>query len=144
MSILKIYTDGGSRGNPGVAGIGVHVEDESAQTIFETSLYLGEKTNNESEYQGLIAGLKWLVESLEGKSVEADQVEIFMDSKLVVEQINQNWKINQAHLRDLAKEVWQLLDKIKAQGVTLKLQHVRREYNKRADELANQAMDRGA
>jgi len=133
---LKIFTDGGARGNPGVAGIGVHVIDENDFTVHDYCEYVGETTNNTAEYKGLLIALTWLEEFVKENQVE--KLEIYMDSNLVVEQINKNWKIKQDHLAELAFQIWSKLSKI---ALPYKLSHVRREKNKIADLLANQAMD---
>lgn len=136
FKLLKIFTDGGARGNPGLAGIGVHVVDDNEFTIYDHHEYLGEETNNTAEYKGLLSALSWLEEF--SKENEIERVEFFMDSNLVVEQINKNWKIKQDHLAVLAFQIWEKLNKI---ALPYKLSHVRREKNKVADLLANQAMD---
>jgi len=133
---IKVYTDGGSRGNPGIAGIGIYVESADGQPIAEFYKFLGNKTNNESEYLGFIEALKYL-ESLEEKPKE---VEFFLDSKLVVEQINKNWKIKEARLRALAEEAWKILSTL---PFSRKISHVVRAKNAEADRLANVAMDTG-
>lgn len=135
--LLKIFTDGGSRGNPGIAGIGVHVLDGDNNPVYDYSGFLGETTNNVAEYEGLFHAITWLNTFKTEHQIE--NVEIFMDSQLVVEQVKQNWKINQSHLRELAEKVWQELGKL---NLNYSIKHVRREQNKVADMLANQAMDK--
>lgn len=137
-SQLKIFTDGGSRGNPGISGIGLHVVDAQDQTVYDYCAFLGENTNNVAEYQGLIQAISWLKKFAQDNEVK--EVSFLLDSQLVVEQVKKNWKINQEHLRDLAKKVWQLLAEL---SVPYSFQHVRREKNSVADMLANQAMDLG-
>ncbi|MCL4208337.1 ribonuclease HI family protein [Patescibacteria group bacterium] len=137
-SLLKIFTDGGSRGNPGTAGIGVHVVDDQDQTVFDYHEFVGITTNNVAEYRAVIAATKWLQDFSSQNEIE--KVEFYLDSKLVVEQVKKNWKINESHLQDLAREVWQELKKLL---VPYSFTHVRREMNKVADLLANQAMDAG-
>jgi ribonuclease HI len=136
FKLLKIFTDGGARGNPGTAGVGVHIMDSNEFIIHDHSEYIGETTNNVAEYKGLLIALLWLENFV--KENEVEKIELFMDSKLVVEQINKNWKIKQDHLAELAFQIWGKLDKI---SLPYKLSHVRREKNKVADLLANQAMD---
>lgn len=131
---IKVFTDGGSRGNPGIAGIGVYIESETGEKLYESSKFLGTKTNNESEYIAFIEALKYL-DSLEEKPQE---VEFFLDSKLVVEQINKNWKIKEDRLRILAEEAWKILSTL---PFSRKVSHVLRAKNKEADRLANEAMD---
>lgn len=136
FQLLKVFTDGGARGNPGPAGIGIHVTDGSDFTVFDQHKFLGEATNNVAEYKGLLTALEWLEQFT--KENEVERIEIFMDSNLVVEQINKNWKIKQDHLAEIAMQVWNKLENI---AIPYKLTHVRREKNKVADLLANQAMD---
>jgi ribonuclease HI len=132
---LKIFTDGGSRGNPGPAGIGVWVETDK-DAVFKQSLYIGRATNNEAEYRAFLASLNWLEQYLLTNKVSG--VEWFLDSKLVVEQINQNWKIKEERLRKIARQCWQ---KLAGLNVDYKIKHVLREKNKQADLLVNQAID---
>lgn len=132
MKKIIVYTDGGSRNNPGEAGIGV-VAYENKEKLFELSEYLGTQTNNYAEYMGIIRALEELVQR---QLVDAE-VEVRMDSKLVVEQVQGNWKVKEPTLRPLVHRVHQLLEQFKAVTFT----HVFREQNKEADALANQAMD---
>jgi len=132
---LKIFTDGGSRGNPGIAGGGVVVRDKN-NVVFEKSIFFGQKTNNESEYLAFITAVEWLVKySLENN---VSSVNFFLDSKLVVEQINKNWKIKEPRLRELANQAWNKLSSLPYQ---YKIEHILRDKNFEADALANQAMD---
>lgn len=132
---LKIFTDGGSRGNPGVAGGGIVVRHQD-EVIFEKSIFFGQKTNNESEYMAFLAALEWLVEFSKNKTIE--DVEFYLDSKLVVEQINKNWKVKEPRLREFVNEAW---GKLEILPYSKKIIHVIREKNSEADALANQAMD---
>jgi len=137
MMKVKIYSDGGSRGNPGHAGFGVAIFDQSDKTISEISKYIGVKTNNEAEYTGLIAGLNWLKENyLDLDIVEA---ELNSDSELIVRQMQGIYKVKAGNLKDLNKQAREFVMAIKAK-ITFK--SIRREFNGRADELANEAMDK--
>ena len=133
---LIIHTDGGSRGNPGTAGIGINVMDEAQNTVFEASQLLGTATNNEAEYTAFKVSLEWLLPYSQQNQV--DQVTWQLDSKLVVEQLNKQWKIKEPRMSEYAHQIWSLLEQL---PFPYSIQHVRREFNKRADELANQAMD---
>jgi len=135
---LKIYTDGGSRGNPGISGAGIHVEDQDKKIIFQQSLFLGKKTNNESEYLAFFSALEWL-KTFTSPSI--DKVSCFLDSKLVVEQINKRWKIKEDRLRKLALQCWQILAVL---PYSVEIKHVVRAKNEAADRLANEAMDKAA
>lgn len=136
MSKLKIFTDGGSRGNPGPAGIGVHVVDDKQAVAFQQSLYIGRATNNEAEYKAFLASLEWLREYV--KDTAVDRVEWFLDSKLVVEQIKKNWKIKEVRLQKLASQAHEILPSLECQ---YEISHVKREFNKDADGLVNKALD---
>ncbi len=133
---LKIYTDGGSRGNPGIAGGGVFITN-SKETLLSQSLCYGTKTNNEAEYLSFLAALIWLKDY--AKNVDdVENVEMFLDSKLVVEQINKKWQIKEPRLAQLAQKCWSIMEKL---PYSIKVTHIRRELNKQADQLANVAMD---
>jgi len=132
---VKIFTDGGSRGNPGVSGFGVVVFDEKKQIIFEASKYLGTKTNNEAEYEGLIFGLNWLKEN----ETKIDQAEFNADSELMIKQMQGIYKVKASNLKDLNKQAREYVLSIKTK---ITFNAVRREFNSEADSLANEAMDR--
>ncbi len=126
----KIFADGGSRGNPGPAGCGA-VIIANDETIAEISQYLGNTTNNVAEYTGLVLALE------RAKELGIPNIEVWMDSELVVKQINGQYKVKHPGLIPLYQ-------KAKALAITFKsfkIGHVRREMNKLADKLANQAMD---
>jgi ribonuclease HI len=124
------YFDGASRGNPGDAGAGACIVGEGGAVVWEYAEYLGKKTNNEAEYTALIRLLE------EARRMDAGAIEIRGDSKLVVCQVNREWKINKPHLRELAVRAWELLD-----GLNAKISWVPREKNKLADALSNKAID---
>ena len=130
---LIIHSDGGARGNPGPAGIGVVIYNEKAKLVAEISRFLGVSTNNQAEYRALIAGLEKAVE------LGADSVDCYLDSELVVKQINHEYKVKNKELAPLFLKVYNLLTKFKSYN----FRHVPREQNKEADCLANEAMDRG-
>jgi len=124
------YFDGASRGNPGLAGAGALIVNDSGDIIWETACFLGKKTNNEAEYNALILLLK------AARERNIKKLNIYGDSKLVVSQVSRQWKINLPHLRILAKEAWELMD-----GIDVSLEWIPRDKNKRADELSNQGID---
>lgn len=134
--ILNVFTDGGSRGNPGDAGIGGVVFTANKSLLFEFSKYIGVATNNEAEYKALVHVLEWVLE-FQDKEKFSNAV-FHLDSKLVVEQINQNWKIKEPRMRTLAGKCWEIIEKISSDTSFV---HVRRELNKEADLLVNQALD---
>ena len=130
---LVVEADGGSRGNPGPAGYGALVADaQTGEVLAELHDSLGTTTNNVAEYSGLMAGLR-----AAGDLAPGADVEVRMDSKLVVEQMSGRWKIKDPGLRELAASARQAADRLGRITYTW----VPRSSNKRADRLANQAMD---
>lgn len=133
--VVVIEADGGSRGNPGPAGYGAVVRDpETGEVLGERSESLGTATNNVAEYQGLIAGLTAAAE------LGAAEVDVRMDSKLVVEQMSGRWQIKHPGLRPLAAQAAGLVGRFTAVRFTW----IPREHNRHADALANAAMDAAA
>jgi ribonuclease HI len=131
LKTLRIFTDGAARGNPGPAGLGVVIEDEHGMRLRGLHRWLGVATNNEAEYHALIEGLKAVVEW------KPDRLEVYLDSKLVVEQVNGRWRVKEARLQSLHRQARELLDSFGEVDV----RHVERERNKGADALANLAID---
>lgn len=132
---VSMYCDGGSRGNPGVAGSGSVVYDASGETLGEIAYVVGKKsTNNVAEYYGLVRGLEAC------REVGATHVDVFMDSKLVVEQMTGRWKIKHPDMQKLAREVREIASTFEKVTYTW----VPRAKNKKADELSNVAMDAAA
>jgi ribonuclease HI/probable phosphoglycerate mutase len=127
----QLFTDGASRGNPGQAGAGATLLDSSGQEISGRSLYLGQCTNNVAEYRALILGLETAIE------FGCSQLAIFLDSQLIVRQLQGQYKVKHPDLKPLFAEVKSLLKGINK----WKIAHVPREQNKRADELANRGID---
>jgi ribonuclease HI len=131
LKTLRVFTDGAARGNPGPAGLGVVIEDEHGMRLRGLHRWLGVATNNEAEYHALIEGLKAVAEW------KPDRLEVYLDSKLVVEQVNGRWKVKEARLQALQSKAKELL----AGFPEVEIRHVERERNKAADALANQAID---
>lgn len=129
---LLIYTDGWARFNPGPAGIGVFITDETGKKIEARYKYLGIATNNQAEYQGALHGIR------RGIELGAREIELRMDSNLVIEQLSWNFKIKNPELKIIFSEIQDLL---KGWGGKITFTHVRRELNKEADRLSNVAMD---
>lgn len=128
-----MYSDGGSRGNPGPAALGIFIETLEKRY----GEFLGTKTNNEAEYAAIIFGLK-KIKSLIGKAkAKQTAVECRMDSELACKQLNHEYKIENEKLQPLFLEIWNMT--LDFAGV--KFVHVRREYNTVADACANEAMD---
>ncbi|MBU1557584.1 ribonuclease HI family protein [Patescibacteria group bacterium] len=135
MKII-IYTDGGSRNNPGIAGAGVYITDGEGNELMTAKKYLGIKTNNWAEYQGLIIGLEKAKELL-GAKTKTTEVEIRMDSQLIVRQINGEYRVKEPSL----KEQFIKVNNLKTDFPKIKFVHIPRKENKEADKLANEAMD---
>jgi ribonuclease HI len=129
---LVAHSDGGARGNPGPAGYGVVVQDESGKKVAALSDYLGHQTNNFAEYQGLIAALEYGLQH--GKAMK-----VISDSELLVRQIKGIYKVKNATLQDLHGRAKELI----AQMQWFSIGHALREHNQEADRLANEAMDKG-
>ncbi|MFH2118370.1 MAG: ribonuclease HI family protein [Candidatus Paceibacterota bacterium] len=132
---LTIYTDGGSRGNPGISGGGAVVFQDDKE-IYSMSASFGIKTNNEAEYLAVIMALEWLQKFSQKQKTK--QVKFFLDSKLITEQLNKTWKIKEPRLKNLAQNCWNIIGTL---PYPISFLHVRREKNVEADLLANQAMD---
>jgi ribonuclease HI len=130
---LVAYSDGGARGNPGPAGYGVVIKDESGRKVAALSEYLGYQTNNFAEYQGLIGALEYAIEH------GPKAVKIVSDSELLVRQIKGIYKVKNPTLRDLHARAKELI----AQLDWFSIGHALREHNQEADRLANAAMDKG-
>lgn len=131
MTHYILEADGGSRGNPGVAGSGAVVFDEKGNILAEIGVFLGHATNNVAEYTGLVSGLQWLFSHDPNASAT-----VRMDSKLVVEQMSGRWKIKHPDMREKAIEAQALI-----RGKDVTFEWVPRLKNARADGIANQVMD---
>lgn len=132
---LTIHFDGGSRGNPGPASAGVTiVESDTGKPLHEAGYFLGKCTNNVAEYQGLVHSLK------QASSLGGTSLDIHSDSELLVRQITGQYRVKSPDLKPLYQVAIKLLHSFD----DWKIQHVRREHNQRADELANLAMDHKA
>lgn len=128
-----VYTDGASRGNPGPAAIGAAVFDDSGREVHTVSQRIGRATNNEAEYRAAIAGLEAAL------ALGAREVQLIMDSELVVRQLSGRYKVRNPNLRRLFGRMKDLQWRF----ASFEARSIPREENKRADRLANQALDRG-
>lgn len=126
-----LYSDGASRGNPGLAGAGAVLLDADGRVIAELTKFLGVTTNNVAEYQGFIIGLE------EAQRRGVDDLDARMDSMLVVEQMRGRWKIKHPNMKPLALKAGALF----ATFPTRSIAHVPREENAIADALSNRAID---
>jgi len=130
---IVMFTDGGSRGNPGPAAVGVWLETLRKKY----GECIGTKTNNEAEYEALIFGLK-KIKSLVGKDkAKQATVECLLDSELVVKQLNHEYKLSEAHIQQLFIQVWNGMLEFKK----VTFAHIPREKNKIADAMVNEALD---
>jgi len=130
---LTIYTDGGSRGNPGPAAAGYIITDSTGRRVAAKGVFLGVATNNEAEYTGIIESIR------HAKKLGAKSIELFTDSELLARQLTGQYKVKSPKLRPLYEEAMELFNSFIEHSVN----HVRREQNKGADYLVNQALDRG-
>ncbi len=134
---LRVEADGGSRGNPGVAGYGALVRDaETGEVLVELAAPLGTASNNVAEYRGMLAGLR-VAQAID----PAAEVEVGMDSKLVVEQMSGRWKIKHPDMQELARQGRDLVAEITAAGGSVAFVWMPRDANAHADALSNRGMD---
>lgn len=138
--LIKVYTDGASRGNPGPAGAGVFVS--SCGKTESLAIFLSNKTNNEAEYLAVLIALKYLaklfINSDQNKELSAPKIEVNLDSQLVVKQLNGEWKIKDERMGGYASQIKAISETI---PYPIKFKHIGREKNQMADWLANQAID---
>ncbi|MGA3048531.1 MAG: ribonuclease HI family protein [Terracidiphilus sp.] len=127
------HCDGGSRGNPGPSGYGAVIEDAQGRTVARLSKFLGRQTNNHAEYSGLLAVLRWAMEN------GARRLRVVSDSELMVKQMKGQYKVASPALKPLWEEAKQMAARLER----FEMQHTLRGGNKEADQLANEAMDRG-
>src|SRR5215813_9060646 len=130
---LIAHSDGGARGNPGPAGYGVVIKDNTGKKVAGLSEYLGHQTNNFAEYQGLIAALEYAIKH------GPKALKLISDSELLVRQIKGIYKVKNATLRDLHARAKELIGQLE----WFSIGHALREHNQEADRLANDAMDKG-
>ena len=130
---LVAHSDGGARGNPGPAGYGVVIKDQTGRKVAALSEYLGHQTNNFAEYQGLIAALEYALQH------GPKALKLISDSELLVRQIKGIYKVKNATLKDLHGRAKELISQLE----WFSIGHALREHNQEADLLANEAMDRG-
>lgn len=126
----EIFIDGASRGNPGIAGIGVLIRVDGV-LIEEIRVHIGIRTNNQAEYEALLAALR------KAKELKKSRIHVFSDSLLLANQINGLWRVKDASIRKLFAQARELLGGFDEVTVT----HIRRELNTEADRLANEGID---
>lgn len=128
---LYLYTDGGSRGNPGPSGIGVVILDSNKKKIKEVFKYIGEATNNVAEYTALVSGLK------EALALKATDIVIYMDSELLAKQLNGEYKVKDVNMKTFFDESLDLFKNFNS----FEVKHIERAKNKEADKLVNKAIN---
>lgn len=138
MEKLIIYTDGGSRGNPGPAAFGYVIKDAEGTMLKRQGGAIGKATNNEAEYQAVIAALKKTKQMLGKEKLKQTRIEVRMDSQLAVEQLSGRYKIENEKLQPLFMEIWNLRVEL---GGNISFVHISREQNKEADRMVNEALD---
>ncbi|PIZ99639.1 MAG: ribonuclease H [Candidatus Komeilibacteria bacterium CG_4_10_14_0_2_um_filter_37_10] len=129
---IKLYSDGGSRGNPGPAAGAYVIKDTSEKIVDQGSIYLGEATNNVAEYSALLLGLTKAVE------LDIEQVDVFADSELLIKQLKGEYKVRDLTLAKLFVKIWNCQLKFKK----ISFCHIPRERNCAADQLVNEMLDR--
>lgn len=135
MDKIKIYTDGGARGNPGPSGIGIVIDINGTKKTYRE--FIGYATNNEAEYKALLFALQ-KVKQLYGKTkIKNLSLECYLDSELIVKQLNHKYKINEENIQKLFLQIWNL----SIDFGEVKYIHIPRSKNTEADRLANLALD---
>lgn len=129
-----VYTDGGSRGNPGPAWCGVFIADQDGNSVEKRFKYIGIATNNIAEYTAAYLGITRAID------LGATEIELRADSKLVIEQLSGNYKIKNSELKKIFLEIQNIVGKW---GGKISFTHIYREQNEEADRLSNVAMDKG-
>ena len=127
----KLYTDGGARGNPGPGAIGVVILNNKEEVIYELAKYIGKCTNNEAEYEALETGLDSAVKR------KITDLNVYLDSELITKQIKGEYKVKSSSL----KKYYTRVKKLESEFNKISFTHVKREKNKKADALVNEALD---
>ena len=136
---IKVYTDGGARGNPGPAAIGVVISVEGGEHWKKTyQEYIGEATNNNAEYRALILALKKVKQLFGSEKLQEYEVECYADSELMVKQLNGEYKVKEPDIQKFFMEVWNLKLELE---VPISFYHIARALNAEADKLVNQILD---
>ena len=129
---FSLFTDGGARGNPGKGAVGI-VLKKNKKVVFAKGKYLGDDlTNNQAEYRAILGGLKV------AKKMEVEELECFLDSELVVKQLNNQYRVKDKDLKVLFESVKKLADDFEK----IKFIHIARDKNKLADQLVNEVLDK--
>ena len=138
MAIIKVFTDGASRGNPNKAGIGIIIYDENSFIIDSFKEYIGEATNNQAEYRAVIKSADIIKKLIEKGEISVERIEFCSDSELMVNQINFEYYVKEPELAIMNNK---FLVKMKKTGIPFTMTYIERSKNKAADRLANMAID---
>lgn len=135
---IIINTDGGARGNPGPAAVGVYAQADG-QVLFQLSEYIGNTTNNVAEYTAVVKAIEYIL----ANQIHSGSIKFVLDSELIVRQMLGQYKVKQPHLIKLQRQLHQLIDELKKQDLAANVlfTNVPRAENKDADRLVNQALD---
>lgn len=136
MSKIVVFTDGGSRGNPGPAALGVFIQTEDGKELASIGKRLGETTNNVAEYSAIVEAFNWLLDNKLKLAIE--EIHFYMDSQLAYSQLNGLYKIKNTQIREFILEIRQKEAEL---GIPIAYTHIPREQNKKADFMVNQALD---
>ena len=139
MNYLSIFCDGGARGNPGPAATGFLIKDSKGNVLVKKGKFIGRATNNVAEYQAVIEALKWISKNQSVISYQLSAISFYLDSQLVVKQLNGLYKIKDSKMYNLVIQVRGLENQIKSKII---YHHIPREKNKEADMILNQALDK--
>lgn len=134
---LKVFTDGGSRGNPGQSAIGVYIADGSGKKLFEIGKKIGIGTNNSAEYTAIIEGFDFILKNKD-RLPKLSRISFFMDSQLAASQLNGLYKVKNSKIRDLVFKIRRIETDF---SIPITYTHIKREENKNADLLVNLALD---
>ena len=139
---LIVFSDGGSRGNPGQAAIGVVIKTENKDIVGQISRTIGISTNNEAEYRALLAALEYLSQNIEQLHLASTtEIKFYLDSNLIVNQVNGLYKVKNSRLREFLYKVREIEQAVPGKII---YQLIPREKNREADLLVNQALDNQA
>ncbi len=136
MGKIKIYTDGGSRGNPGQAAIGVYIVNSKNKELVKIGKKIGEATNNVAEYSAVLEGLMWVLANKDKHDIS--EAHFYMDSQLAYSQILGLFKVKNERIRDF---IFKIRQKETELGIPIFYNHILRERNKNADQMVNLALD---
>lgn len=137
LASINVFTDGGSRGNPGESALGIYIENENKEELVSIGKTLGITTNNIAEYSAIRKAHEWILENL-SEMPGLTRINFFMDSNLAVSQLNGVYRIKNAGLREIFFEIKSFESQIK---IPIYYKHIPREENKKADKMVNMALD---